>query len=41
MESSQRLLKLTNPMMRGEDVKDVQKGLRAASFDIALDGIYG
>jgi hypothetical protein len=38
-----RLLKLTSPMMRGEDVRAAQRALAARfpSLNLALDGIFG
>lgn len=38
-----RLLKLTSPQMRGEDVRQVQRALAARfpSLGLALDGIFG
>lgn len=36
-----RLLKLTSPNMRGEDVRGVQGLLRATGAKIEVDGIFG
>ena len=36
-----RVLKLTNPNMRGEDVRQVQGLLREQGYSIQADGIYG
>ncbi|WP_027623991.1 N-acetylmuramoyl-L-alanine amidase [Clostridium lundense] len=39
--SSQRLLKLTSPLMYGEDIKELQKDLVAIGFKLSVDGYYG
>ncbi|MEG4503471.1 glycoside hydrolase family protein [Microcoleus sp. F6_B4] len=36
-----RTLKLTEPMMQGEDVRRVQKALRAAGINLEPDGVFG
>jgi chitosanase len=36
-----RLLRLRDPFMRGEDVREVQQALRRAGFNIKADGIFG
>jgi peptidoglycan hydrolase-like protein with peptidoglycan-binding domain len=36
-----RTLKLTEPMMQGEDVRRVQKALKAAGINIEPDGFFG
>lgn len=36
-----RTLKLTEPMMQGEDVRQVQKALKAAGINIEADGVFG
>lgn len=39
---TKRLLKLTSPLMRGEDVKEVQRKLKAKGYDCgSIDGYYG
>ncbi len=38
----QRLLKLTSPMMRGDDVKDLQQRLKQLGYEITdVDGFFG
>lgn len=37
----QRILRLTQPYMRGEDVRQVQEALIKAGFNVATDGVYG
>ncbi len=38
----QRLLKLTSPMMRGDDVKDLQQWLKQLGYEITdVDGFFG
>ena len=40
--TSVRVLRLTSPRMRGEQVKRVQRALKAAGFDPGgIDGVYG
>jgi murein L,D-transpeptidase YcbB/YkuD len=36
-----RTLKLTEPMMQGEDVRRVQKALKAAGINLEPDGFFG
>ena len=36
-----RTLKLTEPMMQGEDVRQVQKALKTAGINIEPDGVFG
>ena len=36
-----RTLKLTEPMMQGEDVRRVQKALKAAGINLEPDGVFG
>jgi len=36
-----RVLKLTEPIIQGEDVRQVQKALIKAGFDVGSDGIFG
>jgi len=40
-EDNERLLRLRNPHMRGDDVKEVQQALNTAGFNIKVDGIFG
>ena len=37
----ERLLKVTSPLMKGEDVKEVQRQLNAKGYDLEVDGAYG
>lgn len=37
----QRLLMLRSPYMKGSDVKEVQKALVEAGYEIVADGIFG
>jgi len=39
--SGQRLLLLTNPMMRGDDVRTLQEALRRQGATITVDGVFG
>lgn len=39
--SEDRLLKLTLPYQKGEDVLELQKALKAQGYEIELDGIFG
>ncbi len=41
LDEKERLLFLTNPYMRGDDVKKVQDALAKAGFDIKADGVFG
>jgi peptidoglycan hydrolase-like protein with peptidoglycan-binding domain len=36
-----RTLKLTEPMLQGEDVRGVQKALKAAGINLEPDGFFG
>lgn len=36
-----RLLKLTDPFMRGDDVRAVQQALADAGVDVTVDGVFG
>ena len=36
-----RLLKLTRPLLEGEDVRQVQQALVRAGFDLTIDGFFG
>ena len=38
---TQRLLRLTQPFMQGEDVRQVQEALVGMGFALAADGVYG
>lgn len=39
--AASRILKLTDPVMQGEDVRQVQAALKTAGFDIEPDGFFG
>jgi len=39
--STPRLLKLTSPLMQGEDVRQVQTALNKAGFNLVVDGFFG
>ena len=42
IELPKRVLKITNPMMRGDDVKALQEALKSLGYKVgAIDGIYG
>jgi len=41
LDEKERLLFLTKPNMRGDDVKKVQEALAKAGFDIKADGVFG
>jgi len=36
-----RTLKLTNPLMQGEDVRQVQEALKTAGINLEPDGVFG
>lgn len=36
-----RVLKLRQPFMRGDDVKELQEALKGAGFKVTVDGIFG
>jgi chitosanase len=40
-EVEERLLFLQMPYMKGDDVREVQKALKDAGFEISVDGIFG
>lgn len=40
-ESTQRVLKLTDPCMTGEDVRQLQAALQKAGIAISVDGVFG
>lgn len=40
-ESTVRVLKLDNPPMRGEDVRQVQSALEKVGFKLTTDGVFG
>lgn len=40
-DEEDRVLFVTKPPMKGEDVEDVQTALNALGFDLTVDGIYG
>lgn len=40
-ETTVRVLKLTDPMMQGEDVRQVQEALKRAGINIEPDGFFG
>ena len=41
LPATPRTLKLTSPLMQGEDVRQVQAALREAGFNLAVDGFWG
>lgn len=41
VETTARALKLTAPMLQGEDVRLVQEGLKKVGFDVKPDGFFG
>jgi peptidoglycan hydrolase-like protein with peptidoglycan-binding domain len=40
-ETTVRVLKLTDPMMQGKDVRRVQEALKRAGINIEPDGFFG
>ncbi len=40
-EDSVRTLKLTDPLMKGEDVRELQEALKKAEFDVKVDSVFG
>ncbi|MBW4537814.1 MAG: glycoside hydrolase family protein [Myxacorys chilensis ATA2-1-KO14] len=40
-EGKVRVLKLDNPLMRGEDVRQVQTALKKVGFSVDADGVFG
>lgn len=40
-DPAERVLKLTRPMMRGSDVRALQKALKAKKVAVKIDGIFG
>ncbi len=40
-DPDERVLKLTRPIMHGDDVRALQKGLQAAGIAIGIDGVFG